>query len=123
MVVFATFVEDGDIVCVFLGLLHITDGKKDAALIFDTLLTSLKEWRLDTDKCVAFGSDGAATMLGGRTGVAARLKEKVSPFKVIIIKMRQNHNFETWKIEGECFQESIIIPLNSTWSHSHLRQR
>ena len=43
--------------------------------------------------------------------------------KVIFIKMRQNHNFETWKIEGECFQESIIIPLNSTWSHSHLRQR
>ena len=42
--------------------------------------------------------------------------------KVIFIKMRQNHNFETWKIEGKCFQESIIIPLNSTWSHSHLRQ-
>ena len=46
-----------------------------------------------------------------------------STIKVIFIKMRQNHNFETWKIEGECFQESIIIPLNSTWSHSHLRQR
>ena len=43
--------------------------------------------------------------------------------KVIFIKMRQNHNFETWKIEGQCFQESIIIPLNNTWSHSHLRQR
>ena len=43
LVVFATFVEDGDIVCVFLGLLHITDGKKDIALIFDTLLTSLKK--------------------------------------------------------------------------------
>ena len=28
--------------------------------------------------------------------------------------MRQNHNFETWRIEGECFQESLIIPLNST---------
>ena len=43
--------------------------------------------------------------------------------KVIFIKMRQNHNFETWRIEGECFQESLIIPLNSTSSHSHLRQR
>ena len=80
LVVFATFVEDGDIVCVFLGLLHILDGRKDAALIFDTLLTSLKEWGLDTDKCVAFGSDGAATMLGRKTGVATRLKEKVNPF-------------------------------------------
>ena len=43
--------------------------------------------------------------------------------KVIFIKMRQNHNFETWRIEGECFQESLIIALNSTSSHSHLRQR
>ena len=45
------------------------------------------------------------------------------PQKVIFIKMRQNHNFETWRIEGECFQESLIIPLNSTSSHSHLCQR
>ena len=43
--------------------------------------------------------------------------------KVIFIKMRQNLNFETWRIEGECFQESLIIPLNSTSSHSHLRQQ
>ena len=43
--------------------------------------------------------------------------------KVIFIKMRQNQYFETWKIERECFQESTIIPLNITWSHSHLRQR
>ena len=43
--------------------------------------------------------------------------------KVIFIKMRQNHNFETWRIEGECFQESLIIPLNSTSSHSHLCQQ
>ena len=45
------------------------------------------------------------------------------PWKVIFIKMRQNHNFETWRIEGECFQESLIIPLNSTSSHSHLCQQ
>ena len=43
--------------------------------------------------------------------------------KVIFIKIRQNHNFETWRIEGECFQESLIIPFNSTSSNSHLRQR
>ena len=49
--------------------------------------------------------------------------EEITTKKVIFIKMRQNHNFETWRIEGECFQESLIIPLNSTSSHSHLRQR
>ena len=53
-----------------------------------------------------------------------RLDEIVLEFyKVIFIKMRQNHNFETWRIEGKCFQESLIIPLNSTSSHSHLRQQ
>ena len=86
----------------FLGLLHIIDGKKDVALIFDTLLTSLKEWGLDTDKCVAFGSDGAATMLGRKNGVAARLKEKVNPLLLFIawlieltlqlLMQRRNHN-------------------------------
>ena len=58
----------------------------------------------------------------------AKKKNKEPPsrsmlYKVIFIKMRQNHNFETWRIEGECFQESLIIPLNSTSSHSHLCQR
>ena len=52
-------------------------------------------------------------------GVLFRIGED----KVIFIKMRQNHNFETWRIEAECFQESLIIPLNSTSSHSHLRQQ
>jgi hypothetical protein len=36
LVVFATFVEDGEVACVFLGLLGIKDGKKDVALIFET---------------------------------------------------------------------------------------
>ena len=60
-------------------------------------------------------------MLG--MGDVAEANRCLKGFKVIFIKMRQNHNFETWRIEGECFQESLIIPLNSTSSHSHLRQR
>ena len=63
---------------------------------------------------------------GDTTGVLrelVRVPSGIVGYKVIFIKMRQNHNFETWRIEGECFQESLIIPLNSTSSHSHLRQR
>ena len=60
--------------------MHIVDGKKDVALIFEILLTSLKEWRLNTDKCVAFGFDGATTMLGRKSKVATWLKEKVNAF-------------------------------------------
>ena len=55
--------------------------------------------------------------------ILAKVLRHFPLIKVIFIKMRQNHNFETWRIEGECFQESLIIPLNSTSSHSHLRQR
>ena len=51
MVVFTTFVEKGQIASVFLGLLQIVDGKKDATLIFETLLTNLQEWGLDVNKC------------------------------------------------------------------------
>ena len=80
LVVFASFVEEGMPQCVFLGLIHIEDGKKDAEVIFETLIRNMKEWGLDVDKCVAFGSDGAATMTGKNNGVAARLKAQVNPF-------------------------------------------
>ena len=62
LVVFATFVEEGEVASVFLGLLQIVDGKKDATLIYETLPISLKEWGLDVNKCVAFGLDRAATI-------------------------------------------------------------
>ena len=42
LVVFATIVEEGVPVTVFLGLLQIKDGKKDAGVIFDTLLSNLR---------------------------------------------------------------------------------
>jgi hypothetical protein len=44
LVQFATFVEDGEAVCMFLGLLGIKDGTKNVVLIFEKLLMSLKEW-------------------------------------------------------------------------------
>jgi Domain of unknown function (DUF4371)/hAT family C-terminal dimerisation region len=79
LVVFATFLEGGLPLTCFLGLLFIVDGKKDSKVIFDTLMAAMKIWGLDLSKCVGFGSDGAATMVGKNTGVAALLK-KVNPF-------------------------------------------
>ena len=55
------------------------DGKKESKLIFDTLMDAVKTWGLDMKKCVGFGSDGAASMVGKKSGVAAQLK-KVNPF-------------------------------------------
>ena len=43
LVIFATFVQEGEIVSVFLSLLQIVNGKRDATLIFETLLTNLQE--------------------------------------------------------------------------------
>jgi len=42
LVVFATIVEEGLPITLFLGLLHIQDGKKDAIVIFDTLISHLR---------------------------------------------------------------------------------
>ena len=61
-VVFATIVEEGLPITLFLGLLQIKDDKKDATVIFDTLLSHLQVWELDLCKFVAFGSDGASTI-------------------------------------------------------------
>jgi len=41
LVVFATIVEEGLPITVFLGLLRIPDGKKDPTVIFDTLISHL----------------------------------------------------------------------------------
>ncbi len=71
---------------VFLGLLEIEGGKKDAVVIFDLLINHLRNWGLDLCKFVAFGSDGASTMVGSHGGVATRLKNKVShSFYLVIV--------------------------------------
>ena len=53
--------------------------KKDSKLIFDTLMDVVKTWGLDMKKCVGFRSNGAASMIGKKLGMAAQLK-KINPF-------------------------------------------
>jgi hypothetical protein len=79
IVVFASYLEGGLPITSFLGLLWLVNGKKDSKVIFEALMGLVKIWGLDMSKCVAFGSDGAATMVGKNTGVAIQLK-KVCPF-------------------------------------------
>lgn len=40
----------------------------------------MKEWKLDFDKCVEFGSDGASTIIGKQNEVIARLKKEGKSF-------------------------------------------
>ena len=57
--------------CVFLGLLHIEEGRKNACIIFETLTMNIKKLILDFDKCVKFGSNRALIMIGKQNEVAA----------------------------------------------------
>ena len=75
--------EEGLPISVFLGLFEVPNGKKDAGLIFEGLQKRIKEWGLDVEKCVSFGSDGCSTMMDHLTRVSTRLKS-VSPFLINI---------------------------------------
>jgi hypothetical protein len=121
LVVFATFLEDGVQVCVFLGLLHTPGGRKDAAAIYDLLLTTLNQWGLDLDKLVGFGSNGAAVMTGCCIRIATRLKDNVSPFllNVHCVVHRTNLASLDAASSGPCKAVSSIIDklLNDIASH------
>ena len=78
LVVIVRFVKKYLHFCVFLGLLHIEEGRKNACIIFETLTMNIKKWILDFDKCVEFGSNRASIMIGKQNEVAAWLKEKIN---------------------------------------------
>ena len=79
LVMFATIVEEGLPVTVFLELLPI-DGEKDATVIYQTLIAHLQLWNLDLQKFVGFGSGDASTMTGCHNVVATRIKNEVNPY-------------------------------------------
>ena len=84
IVVFACFVEEGLHVVIFLGLTQISDGKKNSKKIYDVVLAAMKEWDLNLDNFVDFGSDGASTMVGKNTRVFATIKKEVNPFITVV---------------------------------------
>lgn len=96
-VVFASFVEEDLPLCIFLILLHIEEGKKDACIIFETLIRSMKEWRLEYDKCVGFRSDGASTTIVKQNGIVARMKEKINHFLTSIQVLQTKYELKTTK--------------------------
>jgi len=54
LIVFATFIEEGLHITVFLGLLEIEVGKYNVIVIFDCLINHLKNWGLELCKFVVF---------------------------------------------------------------------
>ena len=79
---FATIVEEGLLIIVFLGPLQLDGGKKNAASIPDCVISQLRLWNLDLYKSVAFGSDGANNIVGSQTGVSTIFKG-FNPFLLV----------------------------------------
>lgn len=61
---------------IFLKNITITDPKSDAQVLSDNLFAVLQEEGLSVDKLKGFGSDGASVMVGRKSGVATRVKQK-----------------------------------------------
>ena len=95
MVVYARVVDENFNVCThLLKNICISDPKSDAKVLYDSLFKYLVDEEIDIGKLKGFGSDGAAVMVGKRSGVATRLKE-VSPHCVNIHCMAHRFNLCT----------------------------
>ena len=71
LIVFASFVKEGRPLCIFIELLHIEE---------ENINKNHEIMRLDLNKCVKFGSNGASTMIGKQNRLVARLKNKINHF-------------------------------------------
>ena len=73
LVVFVKYVFKGKPCTSFLQMVDIEDGK--ASTIMQSLLAVLRRCEIPISSVYGFGSDGAAVMVGRRSGVATQLKE------------------------------------------------
>ena len=79
---------------IFLKNMTISDPRSDAQVLSDHLFLVLQQEGLSIDKLKGFGSDGAAVMVGRKSGVATRVKEK-SPHCISIHCMAHRFNLCT----------------------------
>ncbi|KAL3689532.1 hypothetical protein R1sor_015841 [Riccia sorocarpa] len=127
LVVFCTFIENGQVKTAFLGLIHIPN--KDAAAITAILINRLHEWNLDIKRFVGFGSDGAASMLGSKNGVAARLRRMLNPFLTVthcvahrtnLASLQAAKNTNCKRVSDEV--DTILNSVSGYFSHSAKRK-
>lgn len=74
------YVVNGESVTKFLANVKLIQGTAHA--IVTALILKLEELGLDPSKLVSFATDGAATMMGRKTGVGVQMKAKYSPFMI-----------------------------------------
>ena len=77
LVVYIRFVtKAGEPKTCFFKNVTITNPKSTAAVIYECLKKALKDDGIDITRCIGFGSDGAAVMVGKENGVAALVKSE-----------------------------------------------
>ena len=113
VVVFGTFVEKGLPISVLLDLFEVSNGKKDADLIFEGIQKRIKKWSLDVEKCVSFGLDGCSTMVDHLIGVCTRLKV-VSPFLINIHYIANRTNLTALQA-AQCVDCKKCLQRLITW--------
>lgn len=74
------YVREGEPVTKFLTNISVEDGK--AHTICRELIATLTKFELDPARMVSLATDGAATMMGHKSGVGVQTKLKYSPFMV-----------------------------------------
>ena len=75
MLVYIRIVHQGELETHFLSLNRIKTA--NAETLCDTVIRTLEEKNLDLNKLVGIATDGAATMIGRKSGVVVRLRNKV----------------------------------------------
>ena len=75
LVVYVRYIKNGKTVTRFLKIQDLFDGT--AVTIETALLEILSKLQIPLEKVAAFGSDGAAVMVGRRNGVATKLKDRI----------------------------------------------
>ena len=109
LVVFVRYLFEGKPYTSFLKVADIEDGK--ASTISQSLLSILRGCEIPVTSVFSFGSDGAAVMVGRRSGVAAQLKEHnpeivslhCGAHKLALVIMRMHI--------GDCNEHNMLLGL------------
>ncbi|GJP70392.1 hypothetical protein CLOP_g1340 [Closterium sp. NIES-67] len=79
LIVYAHFIRDNRLVCEYLALLTV--DKADASSLLALLLTHLNAIGVDLQRVSGISTDGAAVMMGSKSGLVTRLRQQWPCFR------------------------------------------
>lgn len=108
LLIYARGVNNGEAITRYLGIVPVANGKAD------TMVKALTEFTedisLNTHELAGFGSDGAPSMVGDKTGVATQLKSR-SPYLISIHCAGHRGNLGGTQLAFNCRLIACVITL------------